>query len=76
MKKDLVDLKNNKLKQIDVDSNIFGIKTYPDIIHQYIRFQNAKSREGNHKTKTRSEVRGRAKKTIFSKRNRKRTTGK
>jgi len=67
MKKDLVDLTNNKLKKIDIDENIFGIRTYPDIIHQYIRFQNANAREGNHKTKTRSEVNGRAKKPFSQK---------
>ena len=36
--------------------NIFGIKKLPDLIHQYIRYQNAKSRQGSHKTKSRSEV--------------------
>jgi large subunit ribosomal protein L4 len=39
----------------------------PDIIHQYIRYQNAKSRQGSHKTKTRSEVSGRAKKPFAQK---------
>ena len=47
--------------------DIFGIKILPDIIHQYIRYQNAKSRQGTHKTKSRSEVSGRAKKPFLKK---------
>ena len=46
---------------------MIGIKTLPDVIHQYIRFQNAKSRQGSHKTKTRSEVSGRSKKPFSQK---------
>ena len=68
MKKQVVNLENKKVKDIEIDGGIFGIKILPDIIHQYIRYQNAKSRQGTHKTKSRSEVSGRAKKTIFSKR--------
>ena len=52
---------------IDLDSNIFGFRKLPDLIHQYIRFQNAKSRQGSHKTKTRSEVSGKSKKPFSQK---------
>ena len=62
MKKDIVSLENKKIKDIDVSENIFCLKVFPDLIHQYLRFQNAKSRQGSHKTKSRSEVTGRAKK--------------
>ena len=67
MKKDLVNLDNSKVKDIDLNESIFGIKTFPDLIHQYLRYQNAKSRQGTHKTKTRSEVNGRAKKPFAQK---------
>ena len=67
MKKEIVNLENKKIKDLDIDSKIFGIKLFPDLIHQYIRYQNAKSRQGSHKTKTRSEVNGRAKKPFAQK---------
>ena len=67
MKKDLVNLDNSKVKDIDLNESIFGIKTFPDLIHQYLRYQNAKSRQGSHKTKTRSEVNGKAKKPFAQK---------
>ena len=67
MKKNLVNIENKKIKELDIDESIFCLKTFPDLIHQYIRFQNAKSRQGSHKTKTRSEVNGRAKKPFAQK---------
>tara|TARA_A100000164_G_C21823295_1_gene731527 strand:+ start:289 stop:918 length:630 start_codon:yes stop_codon:yes gene_type:complete len=67
MKISVLNLKNKFVGDVDLDSDIFGIKIFPDIIHQYIRYQNAKSRQGSHKTKTRSEVRGRSKKPFSQK---------
>ncbi len=67
MKKPLFNLKNKEIGTIDLDQSIFGNKIFPDIIHQYIRYQNAKSRQGTHKTKSRSEVNGRAKKPFSQK---------
>ncbi len=67
MKKTILNLKNKSVGDMDLDSNIFGIKKLPDLIHQYIRYQNAKSRQGSHKTKTRSEVSGRSKKPFSQK---------
>ena len=67
MKKDILNLENKKIKDIDIADSVWGIKVFPDIIHQYIRYQNAKSRQGSHKTKTRSEVSGRAKKPFAQK---------
>ena len=67
MKKQVVNLENKKVKDLDINTNVFGIKLLPDIIHQYIRYQNAKSRQGTHKTKSRSEVNGRAKKPFLKK---------
>ena len=67
MKKTILNLKNKSVGDIYLDNTIFGIKNLPDIIHQYIRYQNAKSRQGSHKTKTRSEVSGRSKKPFSQK---------
>ena len=67
MKKIVYNLKSNEVGNIELDKNIFGVKTFPDIIHQYIRYQNAKSRQGSHKTKSRSEVRGKSKKPFSQK---------
>ena len=67
MKKQVVDLSNKNISEIDIPESIFGIKVFPDLIHQYIRYQNAKSRQGSHKTKTRSEIKGKAKKPFAQK---------
>ena len=50
MKKSIVNLKNKTVGDIELDTSVFGIKKLPDLIHQYIRYQNAKSRQGSHKT--------------------------
>ena len=67
MKKSILNLKNKSVGDINLDAEIFGIKKLPDLIHQYIRYQNAKSRQGSHKTKSRSEVNGRSKKPFSQK---------
>ena len=67
MKKSVLNLKNKTVGDVELDSSIFGVKALPDLIHQYIRYQNAKSRQGSHKTKTRSEVNGRSKKPFSQK---------
>ena len=67
MKKTILNLKNKSVGDIELDNTIFGIKKLPDLIHQYIRYQNAKSRQGSHKTKSRSEVSGRSKKPFSQK---------
>jgi large subunit ribosomal protein L4 len=67
MKKPVVDLSNKNISEIEIPDSIFGIKVFPDLIHQYIRYQNAKSRQGSHTTKTRSEISGRSKKPFAQK---------
>ena len=67
MKQTVLNIKNKTVGDINLDTNIFGLKSFPDLIHQYIRYQNAKSRQGSHKTKTRSEVSGRSKKPFSQK---------
>ena len=67
MKKQVVNLENKKIKDLDINTNVLRIKLLPDINHKYIRYQNAKSRQGTHKTKSRSEVNGRSKKPFAQK---------
>ena len=67
MKTTILNFKNKEVGDIDLDTKVFGVKKLPDIIHQYIRYQNAKSRQGSHKTKSRSEVSGRSKKPFSQK---------
>ena len=67
MKQKIYNLKNKSVGDIDLDSKIFGKKVFPDLIHQYIRYQNAKSRQGSHTTKSRSDVNGRSKKPFSQK---------
>ena len=67
MKKQVYNLMNKAVSEVEIPDSVFGIKVYPDILHQYIRFQNAKKRQGSHKTKSRSEVKGRAKKPFSQK---------
>ncbi len=67
MKKTVLNFQNKTVRDINLDESVFGLKTLPDLIHQYIRYQNAKSRQGSHKTKTRSEVSGRSKKPFSQK---------
>ena len=58
---------NKKVSEIDLPDSIFCIKVFPDLLHQYIRYQGAKNRQGSHKTKSRSEISGRAKKPFAQK---------
>ena len=67
MKKPIFNLENNEVGSLDLSNDVFGIKVFPDLIHQYLRYQNAKSRQGSHKTKSRSEVSGRSKKPFSQK---------
>ena len=67
MKKQVVNLLNENVAEVEIPDSIFGIKVFPDLIHQYIRYQNAKSRQGSHKTKSRSEISGRSKKPFAQK---------
>ena len=67
MKKKVLNLKNKSVGDIDLNSSIFAVKKLPDLIHQYVRYQNAKSRQGSHTTKSRAEVNGRSKKPFSQK---------
>ena len=67
MEKPVINFKNTEVGKVNLNDDVFGQKTFPDIIHQYIRYQNAKSRQGSSKTKSRSEVSGRSKKPFSQK---------
>ena len=67
MKKQLVNLQNKSVAELEIPDSIFNTKIFPDIIHQYIRYQGAKNRQGSHKTKTRSEVKGKNRKPFSQK---------
>ena len=59
MKKvDVLDLKGEKIKQINLDENIFGIEPNKNVLYDAIILARASLRQGTHKTKNRSEVRG------------------
>ena len=58
MKKvDVLDLKGEKIKQINLE-NIFGIEPNKNVLYDAIILARASLRQGTHKTKNRSEVRG------------------
>ena len=67
MKYPIFNLNNKKTGDVSLNSEVFGIKVLPDLLHQYIRYQNAKKRQGSHKTKSRSEVSGKSKKPFSQK---------
>lgn len=58
MKLDVKDRAGKKVRSIDVDDVVFGIKPHRPVVHQAMVAQRANQRRGTHKTKTRSEVRG------------------
>ena len=67
MKQDIKSLENKVLKQIDLNKSIFSLEVKSDIIHRMIRFQLAKKRSGNHKTKGISEISGTTRKPFKQK---------
>ena len=56
MKVDVIDLSSNKISQIDLSENIFATTVRSDIMARVVKWQLAKLRSGNHKVKTRAEV--------------------
>ncbi|MEW6405680.1 MAG: 50S ribosomal protein L4 [Chloroflexota bacterium] len=58
MKVDVLDLKGNKVREMELPANVFEAPVNVDLMHQaYIR-QMANARLGTHETKVRSEVSG------------------
>ena len=59
MKKvELLNLKGEKVKDINLNEEIFGIKSNKKVLHDAIILSMASLRQGTHKTKNRSEVSG------------------
>ncbi len=56
MKVKLVDLLKNKQKDYNINDDIFSIEPRSDIISRVVRWQLSKKRTGNHKVKSRSEI--------------------
>jgi len=57
LKVKLVDLLKNKQKDYNINDDIFSIEPRSDIISRVVRWQLSKKRTGNHKVKSRSEIR-------------------
>jgi large subunit ribosomal protein L4 len=67
MKLAVVNLQNEKVGDITLSKDIFGLEVRADILHKVVNWQLAKRRSGNHKTKQRGEVSGTTKKMFRQK---------
>ncbi|MBI5558276.1 MAG: 50S ribosomal protein L4 [Deltaproteobacteria bacterium] len=54
----IVNIKNEKVGEIELNDNLFSVEVKPYIIHDVVRMQLAGRRAGNACTKTRAEVSG------------------
>jgi len=66
-KYDVFDLKANKVGDIDLKDNVFGIEVNTQAIFDAVLRQQSSLRQGTHKTKTRAEVSGGGKKPFRQK---------
>lgn len=55
---DVYNTNREKVSEVDLDEAIFGGEVKEHLLYSVVRYQMAKKRQGTHKTKTRSEVRG------------------
>lgn len=62
MKFDVVDTKNAKVGQIELDDSVFGAVVREHLFWEVVKMERANARRGTHNTKTVSEVRGTGKK--------------
>ena len=58
MELDVFDREGKKIKSIEVDELVFGLKPRRSVVHQAMLAQRANQHRGTHKTKTRGEVAG------------------
>jgi large subunit ribosomal protein L4 len=58
----VVDLRGNVLRRIDLDDRVFGIQPNAAVVHQAVVTQEANARQGTHDTRTRGETAGGGKK--------------
>lgn len=56
MKYDVINLSNSKVGEIELSDSIFSVEVRKDLMARVIKWQLAKARSGNHKTKTRGDV--------------------
>lgn len=62
MKIDVKNFENKTVDSVTLSESVFGLPERKDILHRVVRWQLAKRRGGNHKTKNISEVSGTGKK--------------
>lgn len=67
MKRDVYNLKNEKVSQLDLNKDIFDQEVRQDILARVIRWQLASRQQGTHKTKGISEISGTTKKPFRQK---------
>lgn len=58
MKIDIVDSKNSSVGEADLSDDIFGVDVREHLFWEVVNWQRARRRQGTHKVKGRSEVRG------------------
>jgi len=58
MKVNVVTLENKVTGELELKDSVFGLPSRPDILHQVVRWQQARKQQGTHKTKDVSDVRG------------------
>lgn len=56
MKVDVINLAGDKVSEIELNPSIFAAEVRSDILARVVKWQLAKRRSGNHKAKTRAEV--------------------
>lgn len=67
MKIDVIDLKGEKLEELNLSDKVFGIEPHKEIMKQYVRVYRANQRQGTSSTKTRAEVSGGGRKPFSQK---------
>ncbi len=67
MKVDVINLTNKKVGEVELQDSIFAVNVRPDIMARVVKWQLAKRRSGNHKAKTRAEVKHTTKKPFAQK---------
>ncbi len=55
---DILNIQREKVGEVDLSDEIFGVDVYPPLLHEVVTWQLAKRRAGTACTKTRGEVRG------------------
>src|SRR5512135_2322975 len=58
MKADVLNMKGEKVDQVDLPADVFEAKVNSDLMHQAYQRQMANARLGTHETKVRAEVAG------------------